>query len=101
MLLVGFNDTARPVPETTLPELFEARVRRHPEAVALVCAEQSLSYAELNARANGLAHHLIDRGVGPECLAGIALERCVDTVVALLATLKAGGVYLPIYVWHV
>ena len=95
-LLEEFNATAREVPETTLPELFEAQVARTPEAVAVVFGDETLSYAELNARANRLAHHLIGLGVGPECLVGICLERSFDMVVALLATLKAGGAYLPL-----
>src|SRR5580704_10167799 len=95
-LLEEFNDTTHAVPETTLPVLFEAQAARTPEAVAVVCGAESLSYAELNARANALAHHLIGRGVGPEALVGICLERSLEMVVALLATLKAGAAYLPL-----
>ena len=95
-LLEEFNDTARPLPEATLPELFEAQVARNPEATALVFGEESLTYQELNERANRLAHHLIGLGVRPECLVGIALERSIEMVVALLATLKAGAAYLPL-----
>ena len=95
MLLKEFNDTARPLPEATLPQLFEAQVERDPQAIALVFGEQSLTYQELNARANRLAHHLIGLGVGPESLVGIALERSFEMVVALLGVLKAGGAYLP------
>ena len=96
MLLKEFNDTARPLPEATLPQLFEAQVERAPEAIALVFGEESLTYQELNARANRLAHHLIGLGVGPESLVGIALERSIEMVVALLGVLKAGGAYLPL-----
>ena len=96
MLLEEFNDTARPLPEATLPQLFEAQVERAPEAIALVFGEESLTYRELNARVNRLAHHLIGLGVGPESLVGIALERSFEMIVALLATLKAGGAYLPL-----
>ncbi len=95
-LLEGFNATAPAVPEATLPGLFETQAARTPEAVALSFEGQELTYGELNARANRLAHHLIGRGVGPECLVGIALERSMEMVVALLATLKAGGAYLPL-----
>jgi hypothetical protein len=95
-LLVGFNATACPVPEATLPVLFEAQAARTPEAVALICGAESLSYGELNARANRLAHHLIGLGVGPEDLVGVCLERSAETVVALLAILKAGAAYLPL-----
>jgi non-ribosomal peptide synthetase component F len=90
-LLKEFNDTARPLPEATLPELFEAQVARTPEATALIFGEESLTYQELNERANALAHHLIGLGVGPESLVGIALERSIEIVVALLGILKAGG----------
>jgi non-ribosomal peptide synthetase component F len=95
-LLEGFNATSRPVPEATLPALFEAQVARTPEAVAVVFDQESLSYCELNTGANRLAHYLIGLGVGPESLVGIALERSMDLVVALLGTLKAGGAYLPL-----
>ena len=96
MLLEEFNDTARPLPEATLPQLFEAQVARTPGAMALVFGEESLTYQELNARANALAHHLIGLGVGPESLVGIALERSMAMVVAILGVLKAGGAYLPL-----
>ncbi len=95
-LLEEFNDTARPMPQTTLPALFEAQVARSPDAVAVVCGDESISYGELNARANRLAHHLMGLGVGPEVMVGICLERSVEMVVALLGTLKAGGAYLPL-----
>ncbi len=96
MLLEGFSATAHPVPEATLPGLFEAQAARTPEAVALIFEDQELSYGELNARANRLAHHLIGLGVGPESLVGVCLERSFDMVVALLGILKAGGAYLPL-----
>ena len=95
-LLEEFNNSARPVPEATLPELFEAQVERDPEAIAVIFGEESLTYQELNARANALAHHLIGLGVGPESLMGIALERSIEMLVALLGVLKAGGAYLPL-----
>ena len=95
-LLIGFNATVRPMPEATLPALFEAQVARDPRAVAVVCDAEALSYGELNARANRLARHLIGLGVGPEVLVGICLERSVEMVVGILAILKAGGAYLPL-----
>ena len=85
-----------PLPEATLPALFEGQVARTPEALALLCGEERLSYGALNARANRLAHWLLAHGVGPERVVGIALERSPEMVVALLATLKAGGAYLPL-----
>jgi amino acid adenylation domain-containing protein len=94
--LIEFNATARPVPEATLPQLFEAQAARTPEAVAVICEGRELSYGELNARANQLAHHLVGLGVGPECLVGICLERSFDMVVGILAILKAGGAYVPL-----
>ncbi|MEU0391171.1 AMP-binding protein, partial [Streptomyces chartreusis] len=95
-LLVEYNDTTRPVPDGTLPQLFEAQVARTPDAVAVAYGDTSVSYGELNARANRLARVLVKRGVGPERLVGLALPRSVDMVVAVLAVLKAGGAYLPI-----
>jgi amino acid adenylation domain-containing protein/non-ribosomal peptide synthase protein (TIGR01720 family) len=75
---------------------FERQAQRNPGAPALVFGAQTLGYGELNTRANRLAHHLIAQGVGPEVRVGMALERGADMVVALLAILKAGGVYVPL-----
>jgi amino acid adenylation domain-containing protein len=95
--LVEWNDTQREYPSSySLQQLFEQQVERSPEAIALVYEAQQLSYAELNARANQLAHHLISLGVGAESLVGICLERSVEMVVGLLGILKAGGAYLPL-----
>ena len=69
---------------------------RSPEAVALVYEESRLSYAELNVRANRLAHLLIGRGIGPEDLVALALPRSMEMVVSLLGILKAGAAYLPL-----
>ncbi|MGH3754099.1 MAG: non-ribosomal peptide synthase/polyketide synthase, partial [Pseudonocardiaceae bacterium] len=95
-VLVGYNDTDRAVAPTTLPELFAAQVAARPDAEALRCGPVSLSYAELDAQANRLAHRLIGSGVGPEQLVAVALPRSVDMVVALLAVTKAGGGYVPV-----
>nr|MDX8322483.1 AMP-binding protein [Agrobacterium sp. rho-8.1] len=95
-MLVEWNETAHPVPDLTLPALLEEQVAKSPDAVALVFGETSLSYDELNARANRMAHHLIEAGVGPESIVGLCLERSIDMVVSLLAILKAGAAYLPL-----
>ncbi|MBV8084546.1 MAG: AMP-binding protein, partial [Chloroflexi bacterium] len=95
-LLLEWNATAREVPALTLPRLFEAQVARSPEATAVVFEGRTLSYAELNAQANRLAHHLIAQGVGPESLVALALPRSIEMVVALVGILKAGAAYLPL-----
>jgi amino acid adenylation domain-containing protein len=82
--------------DACIHHLFEAQVKRTPDAVALVCGEVELSYRQLNERANKLAHELMRLGVGPNSLVGICVERSPEMVVALLATLKAGGAYVPL-----
>ena len=96
-LLVEWNDTKTDYPrDVCVHQLFEAQVERTPDAVAVVFEGQELSYRELNARANQLAHYLRKRGVGPEVLVGICMERSPEMVVGLLAILKAGGAYVPL-----
>ena len=95
-LLVRRNDTAHPVPAATVPDLFAEQVRRTPHAIAVCCDGAELSYAELDRRANLLAHELIRLGVRPEDRVGILAERSVGLVVAVLAIGKAGGAYLPL-----
>ena len=95
-LLVEWNQTSRTLPEGTIAQLFEDQVARTPEAVALVFGTEQVSYAELNRRANQLAHYLRHEGVGPEVLVGVMLERSVELMVSLLAILKAGGAYVPL-----
>ncbi|MBA2672061.1 non-ribosomal peptide synthetase [Ramlibacter sp.] len=80
----------------TLQELFEAQAGRTPESTAVCYGTEALSYGELNRRANQLAHHLKDQGVGPDVLVGICVERSLEMVVGLLAILKAGGAYVPL-----
>jgi amino acid adenylation domain-containing protein len=81
---------------TCLHEMFEEQVERTPDQIAVVYDEQQVSYAELNERANQLAHYLRQQGVGAEVLVGILMERSVEMVVALMGVLKAGGAYLPL-----
>ncbi|PZV34908.1 non-ribosomal peptide synthetase, partial [Mesorhizobium kowhaii] len=96
-LLEELNRTAAAYPsERCIHELFEAQVRHAPEAVAVVHEDERLSYGELNARANRLAHHLIRLGIRPDQPVAICLERSPAMVVGLLAILKAGGAYLPL-----
>ncbi len=92
-----WNATAVDYPaDACLHRIFEAQVERSPEAVALVFEGEVLRYDALNRRANQLARHLRDRGVGPEVLVGVFMERSIEMVVALYAILKAGGAYVPL-----
>jgi amino acid adenylation domain-containing protein len=92
-----FNATQADFPrDKLLHQLFEAQVERTPEAVAVVYEGRSLTYAELNGRANQLARHLSDKGIGPDQLVGICVERSLAMVVGLLGILKAGGAYVPL-----
>ncbi|MDI5962454.1 non-ribosomal peptide synthetase [Streptantibioticus silvisoli] len=95
-VLVERNATACDLPRATLAALIEAQVRRTPDETAVVSAAESLTYAELNARANRLARHLIARGIGPEQTVALALPRSVHMITALLAVVKAGAAYLPV-----
>ena len=95
-LLRGWNDTGHAIPAATLPELFAAQAARTPAATAVLFEDARLSYRELDARANRLAHHLRGCGVGPEVVVGLCLERSPEMVIGLLAILKAGGAYLPL-----
>jgi len=95
-MLVDWNDTYRQVMQATLPELFQAQVVRAPDAPAVITAVTSLSYAELDARANRLAHRLMRLGIGTEYPVALLMEHSVDLVVAELAVVKAGGAYLPL-----
>ncbi len=96
IILRGWNDTARAIPSATLPELFAAQVARTPDAIAAVHEDERLTYAELDARANQLAHHLRALGVGPEVVVGLCVERSPAMLVGLVGILKAGGAYLPL-----
>lgn len=96
-VLEEWNRTARPYPRGgTLHGLFEEQVRRTPDAVAVLSEGKQLTYANLNRRANRLAHRLRDAGVGPEVLVGICMDRRPEMIVAMLGVLKAGGAYVPL-----
>ncbi|SEF52696.1 non-ribosomal peptide synthase domain TIGR01720/amino acid adenylation domain-containing protein [Actinacidiphila yanglinensis] len=96
LLVRRVNDTARPVAAGTLPGAFEAQVARDPDRVALIGEHETLTYREFNARANRLAHWLVEQGAGPERLVAVRLPRSVDLMVAIYAVVKAGAAYLPI-----
>ncbi|MDJ0382276.1 non-ribosomal peptide synthetase [Streptomyces sp. G-G2] len=95
-LLVEWNDSEAAVPPGSVTELFEARAAGTPDALALVTEDRELSYGELDARANRMAHWLRARGAGPETFVAVLLPRSADLIVALLAVLKAGAAYVPV-----
>jgi len=95
-ILHEWNKTHAEYPEVCIHELFEAQVKRTPEATAVVFGNERVSYDELNRRVNQLAHYLRKNGVRPEERVGICAERGVEMVVGLLAVLKAGGAYVPL-----
>ena len=94
-VLEEWNETRDAYPEECIQELFEAQVGRTPDAVAVVFEEQELSYAELNRRANRLAHHLRELGVRPDTRVAVCVERGFELIVSVLGVLKAGGAYVP------
>ncbi|WP_050857992.1 non-ribosomal peptide synthetase, partial [Burkholderia pseudomallei] len=96
-VLHGWNETGRAYArDACLHQLFEAQVSRTPEAAAVICGDETLSYTDLDARANRLAHYLRGQGVGPDTRVGLALGRGVEMMTGLLAVLKAGGAYVPL-----
>jgi amino acid adenylation domain-containing protein len=96
-LLHDFNRTQADYPQDKcFHELFEEQVARTPQQTALIFGDQSLTYEQLNARANQLAHHLRGLGVGPEVFVGISVERSIEMVVAMFGVLKAGATYVPL-----
>ncbi len=100
-LLVDWNQTSAQYPrELCIQQLFEAQAARTPDAPALRFQDDCLSYGQLNERANQLAHFLRSKGVGPDSLVGVALERSMGMMVAVLAILKAGGAYVPLSADH-
>jgi amino acid adenylation domain-containing protein len=92
-----WNETVAPFPSGRMVhELFEEQAARTPETVAVVAGRQSITYRELNERANQLAHHLRARGVAAESVVALSLERSVEMIVAMLGAIKAGAAYLPL-----
>ncbi|HEX7334471.1 MAG TPA: amino acid adenylation domain-containing protein [Pyrinomonadaceae bacterium] len=95
-LLVEWNDTQAEIPTGGLARLFEHQVEQRPEAVAVVCDDEHLTYEALNRRSNRIAHTLRRFGVGPEVRVGLCIERSADLPVGLLGIIKAGGAYVPL-----
>src|SRR5215213_9780719 len=96
-LLFEWNNVSNAISsDVCVNQLFEAQAERTPNATAVIFGQEQVSYRELNERANQLARHLKELGVGPEVIVGICVERGVEMVVGLLGILKAGGAYLPI-----
>ena len=96
-LVETWNDTSTAYPsDRAIHELFDEQAARAPEAIAVVCGSEQLTYGELAARSNRLAHDLVRQGVGPDALVGLFVERSLDAIAAMLAILKAGGAYLPL-----
>ena len=95
-ILHAWNDTARATVPATLSELFAEQAAQTPDAIAVVHEDESLTYRELDRRANQLAHHLRALGVGPEVVVGLCVERSPAMLVGLMGILKAGGAYLPL-----
>jgi len=96
-LLFEFNDTRRSFPDgRCIQERFEEAAARAPRDVAVVCEDRRLTYSDLNARANRIAHVLRSAGVGPDVLVALSVERSVEMIAGLLAIWKAGGAYLPL-----
>jgi amino acid adenylation domain-containing protein len=95
-LVVDWNKTKQKIPSVCVHEMFEAQAEETPTNIALTFGEQDLTYAQLNARANQLAHFLREYGVGPEVPVAICCERGPELVIAIVAVAKAGGMYVPL-----
>ena len=96
LLLTGFNPSPEEPAEQTFSNLFDTQAAQTPDAVAVAFGQDHLTYRQLQEAVDRFARHLVGRGVGPEKLVGICLERSIDAIVAVLGTLKAGGAYLPL-----
>ncbi len=95
-MLVDWNATAQPVPDAPLHAWFEQHAAHAPDAIALIHGQRTLSFGELNTRANQLAHYLIKQGITPETPVPILMARSFEMFIAQLAVLKAGGAYVPL-----
>lgn len=95
-IMQTWNNSAREVPAATFAEQFEAIVRATPQAIALIGDEETLTYAQLDQRANRLANLMLARGIGAEQIVAIALPRSVALIVSIIATMKTGAAYLPL-----
>jgi natural product biosynthesis luciferase-like monooxygenase protein/amino acid adenylation domain-containing protein len=95
-LVAQWNRTETAYDESCVHELIAQQAARTPDVAAVIFGGERLSYAELDARSNRLAHHLIGLGVGPDTIVGISIERSIELVVAMLGVMKAGGAYLPL-----
>ncbi|MGH4010795.1 MAG: amino acid adenylation domain-containing protein [Pseudonocardiaceae bacterium] len=95
-ILVKWNDTGTEVPAASLPELIAAQAAQNPDAIAVVCGDKSVTYAELSVRASRLANNLIRNGATPERVVAVCLERSVALVVALVGVLKAGAAFVAL-----
>jgi amino acid adenylation domain-containing protein/non-ribosomal peptide synthase protein (TIGR01720 family) len=95
-VLEEFNDTLLALPSISMAAIFEKRVAHAPQAIAIVQGERSMSYRELNQRANRVAHYLVEKGIGPESLVGVSLERSAEMVLVIIAIWKAGAAYLSL-----
>lgn len=97
IILMEFNDTKREYPDDkTIHQIFEEQVEKIPDKVAVICEDKILTYHELNQKSNQLARVLRDKGVGPDTIVGIILDKSLDLMIGILAILKAGGAYMPI-----
>lgn len=95
--VIDWNDTDTNIDnKKTIQEVFEAQVIQHPDACAVLYENESLTYQQLNSRANQLAHYLKSQGVGPEVIVAVAIERSLELIICLLGILKAGGAYVPL-----
>ncbi|MFC5035101.1 AMP-binding protein, partial [Streptomyces fildesensis] len=91
-----WQDTALPLPEASLADLFTRQVTKTPDAPAVITTDSTLTYQDIDARANHLAHHLIARGVRPGDAIAVLLQRSPETITTLLALMKTGAVYVPL-----